>query len=243
MCRKLCFAPLVLSISLAVSIVAAADAPWMAKRIAEWNERDAYLILSNSPWAKTAAASLARLMTPSERREGGNMAAQDGGHGGIGLENAGTLVGRGSGGAIVRPGQGAEEQHLKLSIRWESALPVQAAELRTHDTSAPELDGEDYAIAVYAVSLKLASVQLKGLESELKKLAVLKVEGRQEFRPTRVAAVEMGGGMANVIYFFPRSAHITAEDQRVVFEGQVGRILFAQYFYPAEMKFLGKLEL
>ena len=243
MCRKLCFASLVLSISLAVSIVAAADAPWMAKRIAEWNERDAYLILSNSPWAKTAAASLARLMTPSERREGGNMAAQDGGHGGIGLENAGTLVGRGSGGAIVRPGQGAEEQHLKLSIRWESALPVQAAELRTHDTSAPELDGEDYAIAVYAVSLKLASVQLKGLESELKKLAVLKVEGRQEFRPTRVAAVEMGGGMANVIYFFPRSAHITAEDQRVVFEGQVGRILFAQYFYPAEMKFLGKLEL
>jgi hypothetical protein len=215
----------------------------MAKRIAEWSDKDAYLILSNSPWAKTAAASLARLMTPAERREGGNMAAQDGSHSGIGLENAGTLVGRGSGGAIVRPGQGAEEQHLKLSIRWESAMPVQAAEFRTHDTSAPELDGEDYAIAVYAVSLKLASVQLKGLEGELKKLAVLKVEGRQEFRPTRVAAVEMGGGMANVIYFFPRSAHITAEDERVVFEGQVGRILFAQYFYPAEMKFLGKLQL
>ncbi len=49
--------------------------------------------------------------------------------------------------------------------------------------------------------------------------------------------------MANVIYFFPRSAHITAEDQRLTFEGQVGRILFAQYFYPSEMKFLGKLEL
>jgi hypothetical protein len=58
-----------------------------------------------------------------------------------------------------------------------------------------------------------------------------------------VVAVQLGGGMANVIYFFPRSAHITAEDQRLVFEGQVGRILFAQYFYPAEMKFLGKLEL
>jgi hypothetical protein len=243
MCRKLFFTSLLLSISLAVSLLVAADPPWAAKRIPEWSEKDAYLILSDSPWAKKTAASIARLLTPAERREGGNMAAQDGSHEGIGLQNAGTLFGRGSNGAIVRPGQYAEDQHLRLAVRWESALPVQAAELRTHDTSAPELDGEDYAIAVYSVSLKLASVQLKGLESELRKLAVLKVEGRQEFRPTRVAAVEMGGGMANVIYFFPRSAHITAEDQRLVFEGQVGRILFAQYFYPAEMKFLGKLEL
>jgi hypothetical protein len=243
MCRKLCFTSVLLSVSLAVSIQAAADAPWIAKRIPEWSERDSYRILSDSPWAKKTTASLARLMTAAERREGGNMAAQDGAHQGIGLANAGTLVGPGHNGAIVRPGQGAEDPHLKLAIRWESALPVQAAELRTHDTSAPELDGEDYAIAVYAVSLKLASVELKGLDDELKKLAVLKVEGRQEFRPTRVVAVQLGGGMANVIYFFPRSAHITAEDQRLVFEGQVGRILFAQYFYPAEMKFLGKLEL
>jgi hypothetical protein len=239
MCRKLCFTSLLLSIS----ILVAADGPWMAKRIPEWSERDAYLILSDSPWAKKTTASLARLMTAAERREGGDMAAQGGGHGGIGLENAGTLVGRGPNGAIVRPGQGAEDPHLKLAVRWESALPVQAAELRTHDTSVPELDGEDYAIAVYAVSLKLASVELKGLEDDLKKLAVLKVEGRRDFRPTRVVAVELGGGMANVIYFFPRSAHITTEDQRLVFEGQVGRILFAQYFYPSEMKFLGKLEL
>lgn len=239
MSRKLCFTSLLLSISL----LGAADPPWIARRIPEWSERDAYLILSDSPWAKKTAASLARLMTAAERRAGGDMAAQGGGHGGIGLENAGTLVGPGHNGAIVRPGQGAEDPHLKLAIRWESALPVQAAELRTHDTTAPELDGEDYAIAVYAVSLKLASVELKGLEDELKKLAVLKVEGRKDFRPTRVVAVELGGGMANVIYFFPRSAHITTEDQRLVFEGQVGRILFAQYFYPSEMKFLGKLEL
>jgi len=231
-----------------MSLLVAADPPsvppWIAKRIPEWSEKDAYLILSDSPWSHKAAFALAALLTGAERREGGDMAAQGGGHGGIGLENAGTLVGRGSGGAIVRPGQGPEAQHpAKLTIRWESALPVQAAEIKTHDTSAPELDGEDYAIAVYAVSLKLASVELKGLEDDLKKLAVLKVEGRKDFRPTRVVAVELGDGMANVIYFFPRSAHITAEDQRLVFEGQVGRILFAQYFYPAEMKFLGKLEL
>jgi len=235
--RKLRFASLLLS----VTLLAAADPPWIAKRIPEWSEKDAYLILSDSPWAKTSAASLTRLMTASQRRDGGDMAAQGGGHGGIGLQNAGNLVG--TGGAIRRPGEGAEAEHLKLAIRWESAMPVQAAELRTHDTSAPELDGEDYAIAVYAVSLKLASVELKTLEVDLKRIAVLKIEGRAEVKPSRVVAVELGDGMANVIYFFPRSAHITAADQRLVFEGQVGRIVFAQYFYPAEMKFLGKLEL
>jgi hypothetical protein len=55
--------------------------------------------------------------------------------------------------------------------------------------------------------------------------------------------IELGGDMATVVYFFPREAHITAQDERLVFEGQVGRITFAQYFYPAQMKFLGKLEL
>jgi hypothetical protein len=243
MCRKLCCASLLLSISLPViAQLATADAPWVSKRIPEWNEKDAFLILSDSPWSKKTAASLTRLMTASQRRDGGDMAAQDGAHRGIGLANAGSLVG--TGGAIKRPGEGAESQHLKLAIRWESAMPVQAAELKTHDTSAPELDGEDYAIAVYDVSLTLASIaDLKTLEIDLKRIAVLKIEGRAEIKPTRVVAVEMGGGMANIIYFFPRSAHITAEDKRVEFDGQVGRIVFAQYFYPAEMKFLGKLEL
>jgi hypothetical protein len=240
--RKLCFASLLLSISLPViAQLTTADAPWISKRIPEWNEKDAFLILSDSPWSKKTAASLTRLMTASQRRDGGDMAAQDGAHRGIGLANAGNLVG--TGGAIKRPGEGAESEHLKLRIRWESAMPVQAAELRTHDTSAPELDGEDYAIAVYDVSLTLAAVDLKTLETDLKRIAVLKIEGRTEVKPSRVAAVEMGGGMANIIYFFPRSAHITAEDQRLEFDGQVGRIVFAQYFYPAEMKFLGKLEL
>ena len=49
--------------------------------------------------------------------------------------------------------------------------------------------------------------------------------------------------MANIIYFFPRSAHITGEDRRLEFDGQADGFVFAQYFYPPEMKLLGKLEL
>lgn len=242
--RKLCFASFLLFL-LSVTLLIAADQPWVAKRIPEWSEKDAFLVLTDSPWVGKAAIGLTRLMTASQRRDGGDMAAQGGGHGGIGLENAGNLVG--TGGAIKRPGQGAEDEHLpKLTVRWESALPVRAAEIRANDHTAPELDGEDYAIAVYDVNLKIASIELKGIEDMVKKVAMLKVEGREaprSFRPTRVSVIELGGDMATVVYFFPRAAHITAEDERLVFEGQVGRITFAQYFYPTQMKFLGKLEL
>jgi hypothetical protein len=238
MYQKLCLASVLVSFTLLL----AADPPWMSKRIPEWTEKDAYLVLSESPWVTKTPEFLTALLTASERREGGNMAAQDGAHKGIGMANAGSLIS--TGGAIARPGQGAEAPHLpRLTIRWESALPVRAAAIRANDTSAPEIDGEDYTIAVYAVSLKLAAMDLKGLNEELKKVATLTVEGRKEFRPTRVETVQLGDGMINVIYFFPRSAHITVEDPRVTFSGQVGRIVFAQYFYPARMQFMGRLEL
>ena len=123
--RKLCFASFLLFLFslLSVTLLIAADPPWVAKRIPEWSEQDAFLVLTNSPWVGKAAIGLTRLMTASQRRDGGDMAAQGGGHGGIGLENAGSLVG--TGGAIKRPGQGPEDEHLqKLTIRWESALPV-----------------------------------------------------------------------------------------------------------------------
>jgi hypothetical protein len=208
MARKLCFASLLLLVSF-VSLPLTAQlgtipaikppigttpaaappstaGPWTAKRIPDCSDADAYLILSNSPWAKATPASLTRLMTASQRRDGGDMAAQGGGHGGIGIQNAGNLVK--TGGAIKRPGEGTEAERLsRLTIRRESAIPVQAAELK-------------------------------------------KIEGRTEVKPERVVAVLKGEGMVNIIYFFPRSAHITGEDRRLEFDGQVGRIVFAQYF-------------
>lgn len=223
-------------------VPAAPQGPWATKRIAQWTDQDAYKILWDSPWARPTAVSLARLLTADMRRAGGDMNAQGGGHGGIGAQNAGGFFG--TRGAPDRPGEKPEGDHLKLTIRWESAMPVQAAELRTHDNSAPELDGEDYAICVYNVNLKLASIEdMKTIDKDLNRLGVLKIEGREEVHSKRVISVLMGDGMANIIYFFPRSAHITAEDARVEFDGQVGRILFSQYFYPPDMKLLGKLEL
>lgn len=221
------------------------NTPWRSKRLAEWTEKDSWLLLSNSPWAKQTPASLNRLLSQYSRRDGGDFGAQDGGHGGVEPTVPQALFG--TGGALRKPGEtGPEAQHLRVTIRWESAMPVQAAEFRTHDSSAPELDGEDYAIEVYNVNLKLASLSYddqKSLNKSLQRLGMLKIDGRAELKPSRVVSILDGSDTANVIYYFPRSAHITKDDTRVEFDGQVGRVVFSQYFFPADMTLLGKLEL
>ena len=38
-----------------------------------------------------------------------------------------------------------------LKVRWESAQPIRAAELKARETNAPAIDESHYAIAVYGV--------------------------------------------------------------------------------------------
>lgn len=232
------------------ALLTAADPPWAGKRAAEWTSSDAMQVLSDSPWAKRSAPTILPALTAFERRDGGNIGAQGGGQG-MQLDRLpAALNPLGTSGAQVRPGQGPESRVDKLPIRWETALPIRAAEIKSNEAGTPEVDGEDYAIAVYNISFKLASIdrdQKKDLAKELKKIAVLKIEGRpegtKEVKPTRVSVIELGIDAATVVYFFPRAAHLTPEDKRVEFDAQIGRIAVAQYFYPPEMLFQGKLEL
>ncbi|HTA41126.1 MAG TPA: hypothetical protein VK789_01690 [Bryobacteraceae bacterium] len=242
--------PRIVFVLIAGSLLYAADQPWATKRVAEWTDTDALQVLSDSPWAKRSTPTILAALTAFERRDGGNIGAQGGGQG-MRLDRIPEAVNPfGTTGAKVRPGQGPESKVEKLPIRWETALPIRAAEFKSNESGVPNVDGEDYAVAIYDVSFKLASIdktQLKDLSKELKKISVLKIEGRpegtQEVRPDRVAVIEVGSGTATVVYMFPRSAHITQDDKRIEFDAQIGRIAVAQYFYPPEMRFQGKLEL
>src|ERR1035441_6472576 len=40
---------------------------------------------------------------------------------------------------------------LTLRLRWESALPVRLAELKSHEIEPPTLEGDGYRIAVYGI--------------------------------------------------------------------------------------------
>jgi len=234
---------IILAMSLSALLLAAAEPAWKTKEMATWTQQDAYALLSDSPWVRRAAPQISNGLTQFQRRDGGDFGAQGGGQGqGVGLGNTGGLLGT-RGAAAPRPGQGPEGRHVdKLLVRWESALPVRVAEIRANEQDVPELDGEDYAIAVYGVSLKTAVLELKGLERQLKETAMLQLEGKKDVKPTRVVAQELGGGMVTVVYFFPRSARLN-DEERVTFRVQIGRIFVAQYFYPGQMMFQGKLAL
>ena len=226
------------------SLKPTAPAPaWTKKSIAEWNEADARQILLDSPWSRNAAPNVMGSLTAAMRREGGNMDARGGGvDGGVGFDNFGLLGTHGA--PAPRKGQGPEGPHYnKLIVRWESALPIRAAEVRVNDPGAPVLEGDEYAIAVYNIDLKIAKPDPIGLAGELKKIATLRINDKREVKPSRVVLVELGNKMVNAIYLFPRSANITLSDEKLTFEAQIGRITLAQYFFPGQMVYQGKLKL
>jgi hypothetical protein len=221
---------------LSSSVLLLAGAPsWQSKPIAQWNENDAKQLLHSSPWAKHATVSL--LFQPSEDqlRAGGNM----GGGKGVGLESreVSNLVGgpRHSNTPVKKPGY--------LVIRWESASPVRQAETKLQDADAPGWDGDYYAVALYGVPVDAGRLDEPGRTGAMKKLGVLKRDGMKDVTAAKVQITASGGGLATVLYLFPRGGTITGEEKRVEFAAQLGRIYVAQYFYPREMQLQGKLEL
>ncbi len=163
-----------------------------------------------------------------------------GGGKGVGLESLEltNLVGGGprhSNSIAKKPGY--------LVVRWESASPVRQAESKLEDTNAPGWDGEYYAVAIYGVPVDAGRLDEPGRAGEMKRLGVLKRDGMKDVRAAKVEITPTANGLATVLYLFPRSAAITAEEKRVAFAAQIGRMYVAQYFYPKEMQFQGKPEL
>jgi hypothetical protein len=232
------------SFCLAVAVMAA-DPVWKTKPAAEWTEQDAKLILSNSPWAKDISATITRRLTEDQLREGGQMGQPRGvGNEGVDPKGSGPTVS-----PNVLSGRGGDDRSprslarpIKLKLRWESALPVRLAELKSHEIEPPTLGGDGYYIAVYGVPGGDFKGDPKQLGDPLKNLAALKREGKKDVKPIRVEVFQREGGVV-VVYVFPLSAEITKKDQRVQFEAHIGRIVLAHNFELAEMEFVGRLEL
>jgi hypothetical protein len=230
---------------IAFSLLAAADPAWTNKRIADWTEQDSQQVLTNSPWVRKVKPTILAGLSTYQRREGGDMRAEGGGRDGVGFDPSviGSVPTMLTGINAHKKEDPLAGHTPQLEMRWESALPIRSAEMKAKETGAPELDGEDYAIALYDVPLRIARVEMKGLPDLLKKGAALKIEGKKDVRPLRVAVMELGNETATLVYIFPRSARLSLDDKRIEFDAQIGRIVVAQYFYPAEMTFQGKLEL
>jgi hypothetical protein len=217
------------------ALLLAADPSWKTKDVAQWNEDEAHLLLTESPWVKKASPTLLPQQNEASRRAGG----QWGGGQSAGLDalTPSALLGP------VQPGKRRAKLGgaVTLEIRWESALPVRAAEAKTHDTDAPDWEGDLYAISVYDVPG--LDINEKKLADELKRVASLMREGKKDLKPARVDLLPQVGGLTTVVYFFSRTEEITMDDKRIEFAALLGRLSLTQYFFTDQMQFRGKLEL
>jgi hypothetical protein len=224
--------------SFSVILLMAAAPPWKSKQIEQWSEQDAKLILTNSPWVKKVTPALMPPLNEDQRRQGGQMGGGDG----IGMEafTPATLTGVGASAAAGK--RGRRPMHIAtLEIRWESARAVRAAEEKAHEEDPPALADGSYVVALYDVPG--VDVNQTALPFQLKKDAFLKVEGKKDRRASRVDLLPQEGGLATIVFMFPRSEEFTAQDQRITFLALIGRLSVAQYFYTEEMTLQGKLEL
>jgi hypothetical protein len=227
-------------------LLIAAEPTWRTKAISQWTDEDAKQVLRDSPWAKNVTAGIARRQTEDERREGGNMGQPHGvGFDGVDPKGSGPKLPTspadvlfGGGGRSVR----SVPQIIVLKLRWESALPIRAAELKSRFIEPPTLPGDGYSIGVYGVPGDYFKGDPKSLGDPLKKLAVLKREGKKDVKPASVEVFQREEGLV-VVYTFPLSAEISKKDGHIEFEAQIGRIGLAQSFDVSEMEFQGKLEL
>ena len=215
----------------AVSFLAA-DVSWNAKQISEWNKEDAQQVLADSPWAKRVTPAILPPQNEAARRAGGQM----GGANSVGLEALklpSLFWGDGNGTEQVRRGA--------LTLRWESALPMRAAEVKAGEAGAPSVDEGSFAVAVYGLPSAAIDGNLKLVAANLRRFAVLKQTGKKEIRPSRVGIIQETDGVV-LVYVFPRPAEISKEDV-FEFSAQMGRYYVAQPFAANDMQFQGKLEL
>ena len=114
--------------------------------------------------------------------------------------------------------------------------------MRGRDVDAPTVDENHYAIAVIGVPRSMLRADTRAMEADLKKRAVLKRDGKKDFKPSSVAILQRDDGPV-IVYFFSRSTEISASDRRVEFDAQIGRLKFGETFNTEDMVYEGKLAL
>src|SRR5579863_3875850 len=115
-----------------VVVLSGEDPSWKSKPIPQWDDQDAKEVLADSPWVKSVKLDRVRDLSKFERRDGGNMSAGIPPYVGFFWFDAAAFSGLFGSNSETRARSLAREQmRLDLGsviVRWESALPVRAAE-------------------------------------------------------------------------------------------------------------------
>lgn len=161
-------------------LLMAGNSVWQDKPIPSWTPEDARQILTDSPWSRIVVAGITRRQSEDERRAGGEMGQSKGvGFDGVDDVRVKPQLPNNVADLLFKPTPyiPPPPKYLNLRIRWESALPVRAAELRTGVIAPPTLDVDGYTIAVYGIPGEFFKGDPKSLGAPLKNQAALKRDG------------------------------------------------------------------
>ncbi|MCU1338180.1 MAG: hypothetical protein JWO19_3761 [Bryobacterales bacterium] len=222
----------------------AQDQSRKSKPISEWTETDIKQILTDSPWTRRVTPEVEK-QPPSQPASRGGMNRSGVSVGGIRIGGLGGPRTGGRGGASPAPSEGdggTGGGAPTLTVRWESAVPVQAAHLKAGDSSALTIDEGSYTIAVIGLPARIASGDPQTLESRLKNQGELKREGQRTVHSSQARVLSRDEGIM-VLFTFPKSMEITRRDEQVEFDAQIGSLKLTQKFTLADMVYADKLEL
>ncbi len=246
-------------------VAVAASQPWRGKDPKEWNRQEAEAVLTASPWAQGADATF-----PDPREAPPQSVYSLPGPAQAGMASpAGATDGKWDGGVSRNTGAGLLPT-LSVLVRWDSALPIRQALLRSKDLGI-KLPSDEIAAAVKEPAFYVLSVTglLPGKQYE--KTGTLPAKSTSEsddgtraplsteqvleglMQNTRLAIrkgkvlhpenITMDADTGTVHVFFPRTTQITKADKEVLFTTRFGSLNVEKRFRLSELMYKGQLEL
>lgn len=215
-----------------------------SKKYTQWSVQDVNRLLTDSPWARQVNA----LFSTAPREADDTVVPPPS----ASTANMGGTRGVSSGGWDGGVGRVIDDTPPKLpvTIRWDSALPVREALLRSRlgdHLSAPRDSNEslnqpekDYIVTVIGLLTNDQSKDRERGRKELMPAAKLVRAGKPPIRPENV---ELDASAGAIQLFFPRTVPISLNDKEVTFQLQFGSMTIEKKFRLKPMTYRGKLEL
>ena len=238
---------------LCLPLLLLAGEKWAGKDYSQWTAEDAGRVLDDSPWVKHAQAYLGttdedartypvQAPTPREAGLGGRSASDGNWDGGVGRMNRGT------------------DPTLPVIVRWDSALPVRQALLRSHAAGVRDTENtlsqpdKYYVIAILGLAPARKSPVDSSTGDDIDRDQFEMTRTRQGLlnqarlmRRDKKAIVpedaRIDPSTGTVQIFFPKTDPIAAADKEVTFGTMFGTIRVTQKFRLKDMMYRGKLEL
>lgn len=135
----------------------------------------------------------------------------------------------------------SSNQPKQVTLRWESAEPVQQAILKAKDSNAPVMHEREYAITIAGLPNRVGRAGALD-EKKLKADATLKKDNNKKIKPVSVKVMRLEDG-TKIVYYFSRKDEITLKDRMIEFDAKIGRFEIARPFILTEMTFDGHLAL